>query len=201
MRIILASSSPRRKEILKLVGFKNFETLPPKVKEIKVETPFSVKLNSIKKARSAEERIKPFKGETLIIASDTAVFIKGLFLGKPKDPQEAKLMLQTLSGNWHIVYTSISVIYRKGNLRREKTNLDRARVKFKKLTLKEIEWYISTGEPLDKAGAYGIQGYGALFVEKIVGDYFTIMGMSPNRLYNLLGELLGKEKVLKILGG
>ena len=199
LHAILASTSPRRREILNLCGFRNFEVIPPTAKEIKVKKPSDVKLNALLKGKSVLKKLP--EGEFLIIASDTAVFVNGKFLGKPNDTQEAKEMLRTLSGNWHTVYTSIAVVYKtpKGVL--IKTNLDRSRVKFKKLTSEEIDWYISTGEPLDKAGAYGIQGYGALFIEKIVGDYFTVMGLSPNKLYKLLLELLGEEEVFKLLGG
>lgn len=200
MEVILASSSPRRKQILSLIGLKGFKIIPPNGREVKVKKPFDVKKNSILKGESVLKRL-PRRGKYLVIASDTAVFINGRFLGKPYSPEEAKDMLKTLSGRWHIVYTAISVFLKEYSSLRKKTILDRARVKFKKLTDREIDWYISTGEPLDKAGAYGIQGYGAIFIEKIVGDYFTVMGMSPNRLYKALVELLGEERVLKLLNG
>ncbi|HID79824.1 MAG TPA: septum formation protein Maf [Aquifex aeolicus] len=197
MRLILASSSPRRREILKIIGLKNFEIIPPTGKELKVNSPKDVKANAILKARSVERGLS-CKGEYLIIASDTAVFVEKKFLGKPKDREEAKQMLATLSGKWHTVYTAIGIIYRKFKKRVLKTHLDFARVKFKELSDKEIEWYLSTEEPYDKAGAYGIQGFGAIFIEKIVGDYFTVMGISPSKLYKLLVNVLGKEKTLNL---
>ncbi len=200
MEVILASSSPRRRQILNLIGLKDFKVVPPKGREVKVRKPSDVRKNALLKGESVLKGL-PKKGEYLVIASDTAVFINGHFLGKPSSPQGAREMLKTLSGNWHTVYTSIGVFLKEGSRVRKKLVLDRARVKFKKLTDGEIDWYISTGEPLDKAGAYGIQGYGAIFIEKIVGDYFTIMGMSPNKLYGLLVELLGEERVLKLLNG
>ena len=199
MELILASSSPRRREILNLCGFKKFRVISPTAKEREVKRPSDVRLNALLKAKSVLKNLQ--KGEYLIIASDTAVFVNGKFLGKPKDTKEAKSMLKTLSGRWHVVYTAIAVIYKTTKGVVFKTNLDRSRVKFKRLTPKEIDWYISTGEPLDKAGAYGIQGYGALFIDKIVGDYFTVMGLSPNKLYKLLLELLGEEKIFKLLSG
>ncbi len=198
MKVILASSSPRRKEILNLIGLKNFETVSPKVKEIPVSMPHDVVKNALKKAKWVFNEIKP-KGETLIIASDTAVSVNGRFLGKPKNEEEARKMLQTLRGRWHNVYTAISVIYSKPRKRVIKYQLDRARVFFKHISDDEIEWYIQTGEPLDKAGAYGIQGYGALFVERIVGDYFTVMGMSPSVLYEILRDILGTYRTLELL--
>ena len=200
MEVILASSSPRRRQILNLIGLKDFKVIPPKGREVKVRKPSDVRKNALLKGESVLKGL-PKVGKYLVIASDTAVFINGRFLGKPSSPQEAREMLKTLSGNWHTVYTSIGVFLKEGSRVRKKLVLDRARVKFKKLSDGEIDWYISTGEPLDKAGAYGIQGYGAIFVEKIVGDYFTVMGMSPNKLYGLLVELLGEERVLKLLNG
>ncbi len=183
---------------MNLIGLKNFEALPPTCAELKVNSPKDVKTNAILKAKSVERRLSR-KGEYLIIASDTAVFIDQKFLGKPKDRDEAKQMLSTLSGNWHTVYTAIAVIYRNSKQRVLKTHLDSARVKFKELSDEEIEWYLSTGEPYDKAGAYGIQGFGAIFIEKIAGDYFTVMGMSPSKLYKLLVNVLGKERALSLL--
>jgi septum formation protein len=198
MRVILASSSPRRKEILNLIGLKKFEVVPPKVKEKSIKTPADVVGNAYLKGRYVEKLLKP-KGETLIIASDTAVFINGKFLGKPKNREEAKEMLKTLSGKWHKVHTAVVLIYKNKNRRRVLRKLFTTAVKFKKLTDREIDWYLSTGEPMDKAGAYGIQGYGAIFIEKLKGDYFTVMGLPASGLYKMLKEVLGEEKTLNLL--
>jgi septum formation protein len=198
MRIILASSSPRRREILRLIGLKNFEVLPPGCPELRVKSPADVRRNAVLKARCVEKNLA-HRGEYLIVASDTAVFVNRQFLGKPKDSQEARLMLKTLSGRWHTVYTSLAVVYRNSRRRVLKTDLNPARVKFKNLSAEEIEWYLSTGEPYDKAGAYGIQGLGAIFIEKIKGDYFTVMGLSPSRLYKLLTDILGRKRTLQLL--
>jgi len=198
MRVILASSSPRRREILSLIGLKNFEVIPPKAAERKVKRPADVKLNALLKAKSV---LRDLEGEVLVIASDTAVFLNGRFLGKPKDRNEAKEMLLSLSGRWHTVYTSLAVFYRKGRALKRHLSLHRTAVRFKRLTPREVEWYLSTGEPLDKAGAYGIQGHGAIFVEKIVGDYFTVMGLPAAGLYGALRKLLGEERTLELLSG
>lgn len=198
MEVILASNSPRRKQILELIGLKDFKIIPPRCREVKVKTSSDVKKNALLKGKAVLKKL-PKKGDFLVISSDTAVFINGQFLGKPSSKSEAKEMLKTLSGKTHIVYTAIAVFLKKGNILRKKLILDRSKVKFKDLTPREIDWYISTGEPLDKAGAYGIQGLGAIFIEKIIGDYFTVMGISPNKLYRALTELLGEEKVLKLL--
>jgi len=199
MEVVLASTSPRRREILSLVGLKDFKVLPPKGKEVEVKTPEDVKRNAILKGKSVLKRL-PYGDEYIVIASDTAVFIDNRFLGKPKNPEEAKRFLKTLSGRWHTVYTATAVFHKKGHRLRRKIVLDRTRVLFKKLSDREIDWYLQTGEPLDKAGAYGIQGYGALFIEKIVGDYFTVMGLSPNKLYKALVELLGEKRALELFG-
>ena len=202
MKVILASSSPRRKEILNLIGLKDFEIYPPRVREVVVKAPSDVKTNALRKAKWVYKRLKPFKGEEiLIIASDTAVFANGTFLGKPKSIKEARKFLKLLSGRWHTVYTTVAVIYRKPLKVARKITLSRTDVKFKPLTEKEIDWYISTGEPLDKAGAYGIQGYGAVFIEKLKGDYFTVMGLPAKELYSSLKSLIGLEKTLKLLSG
>jgi len=200
MRIVLASSSPRRREILNLIGLKDFEIIPPKVDEIKVSKPNDVKFNALVKAKFVADLFKKQRQNVLIIASDTAVFLKNKFLEKPSSVEEAKSMLRNLSGNWHTVYTSLAVLKLNESGKLEKRlRLYSTRVKFKKLTEREIDWYISTGEPLDKAGAYGIQGYGAIFIEKLVGDYFTVMGLPANGLYETLKELLGEGKVLELL--
>ena len=200
MRIVLASSSPRRREILNLIGLKDFEIIPPKVDEIKVSKPNDVKFNALVKAKFVADLFKKQRQNVLIIASDTAVFLKNKFLEKPSSVEEAKSMLRNLSGNWHTVYTSLAVLKLNESGKLEKRlRLYSTRVKFKKLTEREIDWYISTGEPLDKAGAYGIQGYGAIFIEKLVGDYFTVMGLPANGLYETLRELLGEGKILELL--
>jgi len=199
MEVVLASSSPRRREILKLIGLKDFEVIPPQVGEPPIRTPSDVVKNALLKGKAVLKKL-PKKGEWLVVASDTAVFVDGRFFGKPSDVGEARRMLKTLSGRWHTVYTSINVFHRKDGVMKKVSDLDRALVKFKRLSDREIDWYISTGEPMDKAGAYGIQGYGAIFVERIKGDYFTVMGLSPHRLYEALVRLLGREKALKLLG-
>ena len=202
MKVILASSSPRRREILNLIGLKNFEVVPPSVKEIFVKVPSDVKKNALKKATWAYQKLKLFNdNELLIIASDTAVFIDKTFLGKPKDKNQAREFLQRLSGRWHTVYTALAVIYRNQRKVKRELTLSKTEVKFKKLSEKEIDWYISTGEPLDKAGAYGIQGYGAIFIEKLKGDYFTVMGLPVKELYKSLKILLGMERTLQLLSG
>jgi len=194
MKVVLASSSPRRREILKLIGLKHFEVFSPEVEEIKVKKPFHVKLNALKKAKAAARHFE----NALVIAADTAVFLNGRFLGKPKNAEEARRMLAALSGRWHTVYTGVALLLKAKGLKK-RLSIFSARVKFSKLSAEEIDWYLSTGEPLDKAGAYGIQGKGALFVEAIRGDFFTVMGLPASGLYKMLKELLGQEGALSLL--
>ena len=123
--------------------------------------------------------------EDIIIAADTIVYLDGAILGKPKDHDDAVRMLTALSGREHIVYTGVAVL-RGGELRQA---AEQTAVRFRTLMPAEIERYIATGEPMDKAGAYGIQGRGALFVAHLDGDYFNVMGLPLCRLGQLLNEL------------
>ena len=123
--------------------------------------------------------------EDIVIAADTIVYLDGVILGKPKDTADAARMLAALSGREHIVYTGVAVL-RGGETR---LAAEHTAVRFRTLTPAEITRYIATGEPMDKAGAYGIQGRGALFVAHLDGDYFNVMGLPLCRLGQLLNEL------------
>jgi septum formation protein len=118
----------------------------------------------------------------IVLAADTMVFIDGLALGKPRDEADAKSMLKRLSGRSHEVYTGVSVM----NSAREETSFERTVVTFRELTGREISRYIKTGEPMDKAGAYGAQGRGAVFLRGIEGDFFNVMGLPLCRLSGML---------------
>jgi septum formation protein len=126
-------------------------------------------------------------GEGLVIGADTVVVIDHHVLGKPRDEQEARLMLKTLSGRWHRVVTGVCLVDANSGERR--VGRETTRVKFAEIDPCEIEWYISTGEPMDKAGAYAIQGYGALLIERIEGDYLNVVGLPIRLVYRLAGEL------------
>jgi septum formation protein len=178
-KIALISSSPRRREILSLTGFsyrvikvKAEEKLLPSAEKTAVE-------NAERKALAAKELIEP--GE-VGLAADTIVVLDGEILGKPSSEAEAISYLKRLSGRWHKVITGFALLI-DGRLI---SGYEEALVKFKRMTLDEIEWYVSTGEPMDKAGAYGIQGKGAIFIEKIDGDFFTVMGLPISRIYDVL---------------
>ncbi len=183
MDIILASNSPRRRELLGQIGVRDFRVLSPDVDE-RTQPGLSpaqmVEELSLRKARAAE---KAGSGG-LIIAADTVVALDGAALGKPRDEEDAFAMLSALSGREHHVYTGVTLL-RDG---RAATGHEQTAVRFRALEPQEIRGYIATGEPMDKAGAYGIQGVGALLVEGIRGDYCNVVGLPVFRLGRMLSE-------------
>lgn len=170
--IILASQSPRRQELMKLTG------LPFTVRVADVDETMDPALPvtqevarvSRKKAQAIAKTAAP---DDIVVAADTVVVIDGRELGKPHSQDEARAMLQMLSGRTHEVVTVLTVC-RADDVQTETVVTD---VTFRTLSSEEITAYIQTGEPMDKAGSYGIQAYGAMFVERIVGDYFAVMGL------------------------
>lgn len=182
MDIILASQSPRRRELLNQMGLKGFKVTSPDVDEtIEGNLPPAqiVEELSLRKARAVAESADE---DDLIIAADTVVALEGAVLGKPEDEVSAFSMLSALSGNRHYVYTGVTVI--QGS--KVVTQHEMTTVTFRELEPEEITNYIATGEPMDKAGAYGIQGLGALLVSGINGDYFNVMGLPVYRLGRIL---------------
>ena len=184
MKMILASSSPRRKEILENANVK-FDIIKSEIDEVILDN----ELPSQVVMRLAFEKcidIAVKHRESLVIGADTVVVLDDIILGKPKDIDEAIAMITQLSGKTHQVITGISLI----NLSANKKIIDYvvSNVKFKDLSAKDIKDYIQTNESLDKAGAYGIQGYGALLVEEIQGDHFNIVGLPISRLSDLLKQ-------------
>lgn len=185
MDIILASQSPRRRELLERMGITGFQIVSPGVEEdMNQALPPAelVERLSAQKARAVLEREGP---EGLVIAADTVVALDGAVLGKPADELDAFKMLTTLSGCRHQVYTGLTVLCGGAAI----TEHEATGVRFRELSAEEISAYISTGEPMDKAGAYGIQGYGALLVEGIFGDYYNVMGLPVCRLGRILARL------------
>lgn len=185
MNIILASQSPRRKELLERMGIRDFETISPNVDESVfhgLPPEELVRRLSAEKAAAVAGRAGE---DAIVIAADTVVALEGAVLGKPADELDAFKMLSALSGVRHQVYTGVTVC-RGGE---KQTAHEVTDVTFRELSEEEIEHYIATGEPMDKAGAYGIQGYGALFIEGISGDYYNVMGLPVCRLGQILGQL------------
>jgi septum formation protein len=180
-RVFLASASPRRRELLNLVGI-DHEVRPANIDETYLpgEQPRD------HAERLAREKAAAIDGtDSVTIGSDTIVVVDGQVLGKPRDRAHAAEMLRQLSGRSHIVMTGVAAKWR-GVLA---SGLEEVSVTFRPLSDDEIERYIDTGEPMDKAGAYGIQGFGATIVDRVDGDYFAVMGLPLNRLVGLLRTL------------
>lgn len=184
MQVILASASPRRQELLKQIGIEPL-VHPADFAEIggrENEAEQVVLTNAAGKCQAAAAQY----GDAMpVIAADTVVVIDGQILGKPADEAAAAAMLERLSGKTHRVLTGVAVRYQG----RQITEVCETKVIFRKLTQQEIEAYVATGEPLDKAGAYGIQGRGAVLVEKIDGCYNNVVGLPLTRLHLILAKL------------
>ena len=187
MKIILASSSPRRKELLTLMGLE-FEILKPENDEDMTQKVNFRRLSEILSLQKAEEVFSKTSGDRVVIGSDCMVYINKTLLGKPKSKEEAFGMLKKLSGNYHKVVTGLSVIIEKDGKVTKYVTHDVSKVKFKKLTIEEIENYLSFDEYKDKAGSYAIQGRSGVFVEKIIGNMSTIIGLPTHKLYQILRD-------------
>ncbi len=181
--MILASQSPRRKELLGFIT-SDFSVIPAAGEERIPEGASPEETVLALSRQKAEEIFAEHKGET-IIGADTVVAIDGEILGKPRDEAHAAEMLRKLSGRVHSVFTGVCVIFPDGSL---ECFAEETKVEFYELTEREIADYIATGDPMDKAGAYGIQGFGALLVEGIQGDYFNVMGLPVCMLGQTLKE-------------
>jgi septum formation protein len=182
-RVVLASASPRRRELLNLIGIEH-EVRPANIDETMRprETP---RRHVERLAREKASAIAKRDPDLITIGADTIVVINRKVLGKPRDTDDAARMLGLLSGREHMVTTAVAVARGK----KLRSAVEEVRVRFRRLRDDEIEAYIATGEPMDKAGAYGIQGYGATIVERIEGDYFSVMGLPIVRLIGLLRDV------------
>ena len=183
MKIVLASQSPRRRQLLGQMGLE-FTTQSPEIDEAAFQGRDArdlVQILSREKARWIAGQVDP---ETLVIGADTVVVRDGEILGKPKGEEEARAMLASLAGRTHQVCTGGTVC--RGD--KVLTQVEETQVTFRPLTDQEIRQYVSTGEPMDKAGSYGIQGYGCLLVEGIRGDYFNVVGLPVCRLGRMLAH-------------
>jgi septum formation protein len=183
MHVILASQSPRRRDLLNLIGVTH-TVRPADIDE--TPRPGELPVAVVERlARAKARRIAADAPNAVVIAADTIVVVDDRILNKPVDPSDARRMLRTLQGRRHDVFTAVSVT-RAG---REAAGVEDTGVWFRPLTDAEIDAYIATGEPMDKAGAYGIQGYGATIVERVDGDFFTVVGLPLVRLTRLLAEI------------
>ena len=185
MRIILASGSPRRQELLGRMGLRDLEILVPNIDE-RMDRQLApgelVATISAEKARAAAALVQD--PDALVIAADTVVALEGEVLGKPQDRADAVRMLGELSGRQHQVYTGFTVLQGDRLVSRSECT----QVFFRGLLQEEIQAYVDTGEPMDKAGAYGIQGVGALLVQGISGDYFNVVGLPVCALGRVLSD-------------
>jgi septum formation protein len=178
---VLASSSPRRRQLLELLGL-TFDVVPADIDE----TWKNGEAPAVHAERLAREKAAVVaRPEALVVGADTIVVIGGEILGKPRDAGEARAMLRRLSGRDHEVFTAVAALWH-GTM---SSGTNRTAVHVRPLDEETIAAYVATGEPLDKAGAYGIQGYGAVLVERIEGDYFTVMGLGLGLFVDLLGPL------------
>ncbi|HWI52285.1 MAG TPA: Maf family protein [Symbiobacteriaceae bacterium] len=182
MDIVLASASPRRQELLRQVGV-SFRVIPSQVDE-QVDEPMQpaalVEYLALAKARDVAAR----EAGALVLGSDTIVVVDGRVLGKPKDRADAIAMLQQLSGRSHQVMTGVALV----TAERELVGHEVTTVRFRTLAPGEIERYVDSGEPMDKAGAYGIQGRAAAMISAIEGDYFTVVGLPLCRTVSMLSQ-------------
>ena len=182
MHLILASASPRRQELIKIFG------LPFTVRVADIDETMDPSLppyDEVGRVSRAKALAIPRKGDELVIAADTIVVCEGRTLGKPRDEEDAKAMLRLLSGRDHQVMTGCTVLYgEKAETFTEVTDLH-----FRSLSENEIARYVASGEPMDKAGSYGIQGGAALFCTHMVGDYYNVMGLPLCRLGTVLRQM------------
>ncbi|HYN80691.1 MAG TPA: Maf family protein [Gemmatimonadaceae bacterium] len=183
VNVVLASSSPRRHELLRLIGVEH-DVIPADVDESHTpgEKPDA---HAERLARTKAEAVAADRPQSLIIGADTIVVVDEHVLGKPRDVADAARMLRMLSNRTHVVMTAVAVSLAG----RTVSLVEKVTVTFRDLSDDQIARYIATGEPMDKAGAYGIQGYGATIVRRIDGDYFAVMGLSLVRLVDLMAEL------------
>lgn len=183
-KLVLASSSPRRTELLSRAGWPH-EVIVAAIDES--VRPHEEPATYVKRlARSKAEMVaEQLDHEGLVLGADTTVVIDNQILGQPGDDADAKRMLQLLNGRWHEVLTGVALVRVGGETR---VDHETTRVRFAEMRESEIDWYVASGEPAGKAGAYGIQGKAALFIEEIEGDYFNIMGLPIRLVYKLAAD-------------
>lgn len=186
-KLILASASPRRSEILTAVGW-TFEKQVADIDE--TELPNENPADYVQRlAREKAEAVAANYNDALVLGADTTVVIENQIIGKPADFDDARRMLQMLSGSWHEVLTGAALVKITDGKRETKVGLQTTRVKFAEMNNAEIEFLVEKGEPLDKAGAYAVQAQAALFIERIEGDYWNVVGLPISLIYDLAKEL------------
>lgn len=206
--VVLASGSPRRRELMHLMGFAAPQVRVSTFAENLDKTAFASAADyclatAVEKGREVTQRMLSggeWRGRTLLVSADTVVEVDGLVLEKPADRDEAKAMLSRLGGNYHTVHTGVAVFLSKEPISgggdsssyTVRTLVESTRVRFAELSPGDVEAYIATGEPFDKAGGYGIQGLGAHMVERVEGCYFNVMGLPVRSLSKLIAQMLSE---------
>lgn len=192
--LFLASKSPRRQELLQGVDIR-FRVHVPQAEEKAAPAKTSnakvlVRSIAAAKAEAAFQELKTSESEGLILAADTLVFLGREVLGKPTDSKHAKKMLSKLSGHQHTVITAVCLLqFSQGKILKAWKKEVITKVHFRKISAKELTWYLNTPEPYDKAGAYGAQGIGASFIQKIIGSYSNVVGLPLSETLQMLGEV------------
>jgi septum formation protein len=188
-KLILASGSQRRMEILRAVGW-SFEAVAADIDEsvhADEDAVVYVKRLALAKAQTVARK----SAGSLVLGADTTVVVDGELLGQPLDADDSRRMLRLLSGKWHEVLTGVALLRGSHNAQ-ALVDHETTRVRFAEMSDEEIDWYVATGEPCGKAGAYGIQGPAALFVEEIAGDYFNIVGLPVRLVYDMWQRMSDK---------
>lgn len=182
-KLILASASPRRSELLALLPYA-FEVIPSDAEE-NMDTALTAQENVISLARRKAHSVAAVHPKRTVIGCDTVVVLDGHILGKPRDAKHAGEMLRALSGRAHTVCTGVCIVHDGEEVR----FCEETAVQMRTISERELAWYLNTGDPMDKAGAYGIQGHAGAFVERIDGDYFNVVGLPLCRLSTVLSGL------------
>lgn len=185
-KLVLASSSPRRTELLERAGWPHEVMVAGIDESLRLDEEPAAYVQRL--ARSKAEAVAQKLEQGLVLGADTTVVIANQILGQPCDEADARRMLDLLNGKWHEVLTGVALVRVGGEFR---AGCETTRVRFAEMSGREIDWYIATGEPFGKAGAYGIQGRAGLFIEEIQGDYFNIMGLPIRLVYELAADFHG----------
>jgi len=194
--VILASQSPRRRELLRAAGIA-FRVVVPHVEERWITAPRGRYADLVRRAALAKASAVAGRERGLVLAADTIVVCEGEILGKPADEAEARRMLRKLSGRRHRVYTGVALV--KGS--RRVVGYERTEVVFRELSKKQIDWYVSTGEPMDKAGSYAIQGTGAALIRAVRGCYTNVIGLPLPTVLDMLAEFQRRTGARRPRGG
>jgi nucleoside triphosphate pyrophosphatase len=184
-KLVLASRSPRRAEILRAIGWP-FEAVAANIDESRFD--FETAVPYVRRlAQTKADAVAKDLASGLVLGADTVVLVDEKILGQPKDAEDARRMLKLLSGRWHEVLTAVALSRAGENC--SVIDHEKTRVRFAEMSAGEIDWYVETGEPMDKAGAYAVQGGAAFFVEEIQGDYFNIVGLPVRLVYKLARKM------------